>query len=657
MKKAHPVSAHLDVRNVMWLLAAMAFVVAPHLLRLPYWVDAFFLAIVAWRAWMAWRALRHPSWWMMALLTAGATVATFLQYRMISGREAGVTLLIVMTALKLLEMRTQREVILSIYLGFFLVLTNFLFSQTILLGIYSLASVWIFVGTLVGFNRIGSTPTLRERLKPAASLLLQSLPLMLAFFVIFPRATGPLWALPQDSRSGISGLSDTMAPGYISNLIKSDALAFRVQFEGERPPYSKLYWRGPVMTEFDGGTWSVPAITTPGGLAYSKHEGRVNYTVTLEPHNKTYVFALDVPGEAPQGTYALGDLEIRDRRPVAERRRYDMVAYLDYSYGERLSPAAQKALTKIEESRNPRTIALARKWAAEYPDKRALVQQVFQFYNREFSYTLEPPPLDPRDPYDDFLFGTKQGFCEHYAGSFALIMRAAGIPARIVTGYQGGEVNPINKELVVRQADAHAWTEIWIEGQGWIRVDPTGAVSPLRVDSGINAALGPIGVIPSIVAADPLGLLASIRDSWRAMNSQWDQWVVGYNSEKQRQFFSGLGMGSIDWQSLGIWLVAATFGIGGITSFLLFVRDLPPRREASLAAWDRFCDKLAATGLARSPSEGPMDFLARVRAERPGIADAAEEITRRYVQARYGAGSSREELRELARWVRRFRPA
>jgi transglutaminase-like putative cysteine protease len=652
------ISAHLDVRNVMWLLAAMVFVVAPHLMRLPYWVDAIFLVIVGWRAWMAWRALRHPSRWIMGLLTAGGTVATFMQYRMISGREAGVTLLILMTALKLLEMRTQREVTLSIYLGFFLVLTNFLFSQTIPIGFYSLACVWIFVGTLVGFNRIGSTPTVRERLKPAAALLFQALPLMIAFFVIFPRATGPLWALPQDSRAGVSGLSETMTPGNISNLIKSDALAFRVQFEAERPAYSRLYWRGPVMTEFDGGsTWSIPPTAPAGGLVYSRRENRVNYTVTLEPHNKTWVFALDVPGEVPPGTYALGDLEIRDRRPVSERRRYDMVAYLDYNYGERLSPAAQKALTRIDESRNPRTIALARKWAADYPDKRALVQQVFQFYNREFSYTLEPPPLDPRDPFDDFLFGTKQGFCEHYAGSFALIMRAAGIPARVVTGYQGGEVNPINKELVVRQADAHAWTEIWIEGQGWIRVDPTAAVSPLRVDSGINAALGPIGVMSSIVAADPLGLLASIRDSWRAMNSQWDQWVVGYNSEKQRQFFFNLGLGSIDWQSLGIWLIVATFGIGGVTSFLLFVRDLPPRREASLAAWDRFCAKLAATGLTRSPSEGPVDFLARIRTERPAIASSAEEITRRYVEARYGEGASREELRELARSVRQFRPA
>jgi len=657
MNKAAATSPHLDVRNVMWLLAAMTFVVAPHLPRLPWWVVAFFGVILAWRAWMAWKALRHPSRWTMALLTVGITLATLQRYHTLSGREAGVTLLIVMTALKLLEMRAQYEVTLAIYLGFFLVITNFLFSQTIPLGLYMLACVWILIGTLVGFNRVNSSPTLRERLKPAASLLLQSIPLMVAFFVIFPRATGPLWALPQDSRSGASGLSETMTPGNISNLIKSDAIAFRVQFEGDRPPFSKLYWRGPVMTEFDGATWSVPAIAPAGGLKYSRSAGRVDYTVTLEPHNKTWVFALDVPAEAPPGTYALGDLEVRERRPLAERKRYEMSSYLDYRYGEDTSQGALKAMLQINEARNPRTIALARKWAAEFPDKRALLQQVFQFYNREFSYTLEPPLLDPRNPYDDFLFDSKQGFCEHYAGSFALIMRAAGIPARIVTGYQGGEVNPINKELVVRQADAHAWTEIWIEGEGWVRVDPTGAVSPLRVESGVNAALGPIGVIPTLVAADPLGLLASIRDSWRALNSQWDQWVVGYDSTRQRSLFTRLGAPSVDWQTLGTWLIVVTFIIGSVLSFGLFIRDLPPRREASLAAWERFCRKLSARGITRDPSEGPLDFLERVRSMRPQLADEAAEITRRYIDARYGNGATREELRDLARRVRRFNPA
>ncbi len=650
-----PASPHLDVRNILWLIAAMAFVVAPHLLRLPYWVSVFFLAILAWRAWSAWAAMHLPSRWITVALTIAAAVATFMQYGRLFGREAGVTLLIVMSALKLLEMRTQREVTLSIYLGFFLVLTNFLFSQTIPLGLYMLVCVWFFIATLVGFNRIGSTPTLGERLRPAAALLVQALPLMVAFFILFPRAQGPLWALPQDTRSGTSGLSETMTPGNISNLIKSDALAFRVQFDGERPPFSTLYWRGPVLVDFDGATWSMPQISPAGNMNYSKRERRATYHVTLEPHNKTWLFALDVPAVLPAGAYALGDLQVRDRRPVTESKRYEMSSYLDYKYGDRIPQAMLQSSLAFDERRNPKTVALGRAWARESPDPRALLAKAFQFYNREFTYTLEPPILDRANPYDDFLFESKKGFCEHYAGSFALLMRAGGIPARIVTGYQGGEVNPINNELIVRQADAHAWTEIWLPGEGWTRVDPTGAVSPLRVEGGVNAALGPIGVYSSIMAADPLGVLTGIRNAWQAMNSQWDQWVVGYNTDKQRQFFSHLGFPTVDWRTLGFWLLISTFLVGGAISIGLLVRDRPPRREASLTAWNRFCAKLGTAGLARAPYEGPLDFLARVKRAKPASGDKAEMITLRYVEARYGRGATRDELRELARLVREFR--
>jgi transglutaminase-like putative cysteine protease len=652
-----PVSPHLDVRNVLWLLAAMVFVVAPHLPRMPNWVGAFFLLVVGWRAWIAWSALRIPSRVLMWSLTLAATIGTFITYGRIDGREPGVALLAIMAALKLLEMRNQRDVVLSIYLGFFLVMTNFLFSQSIPLGLYMLVCVWVFIATLVGFNRIGASPSLGERLRPAGALLVQSLPLMIAFFILFPRAQGPLWALPRDTRAAASGLSDSMTPGNIASLIKSEAIAFRVQFDGDRPPFSTLYWRGPVLVDFDGATWRMPEIPAADSLAYTRRERQTRYTVTLEPHNKTWLFALDVPGSIPPGSYVLSDLQLRDRRPVTERKRYEMSSFLSYKFGERASRWALDTALKLDETRNPRAVALGREWGRETRDPRALLARAFQYYNREFTYTLEPPTLDRRDPYDDFLFTTKQGFCEHYAGSFALLMRAAGIPARVVTGYQGGEVNPLNGELIVRQADAHAWVELWIEGEGWVRTDPTAAVSPLRVESGVNAALGPIGVYSSIVAADPFGLLANLRYGWQFMNSQWDQWVVGYNVDRQRQFFSQLGMPSVDWRVLGFWLLVATFAVGGAVALGLLVRDRPPRREAALVAWNRYCAKLAAAGVPRDPSEGPIDYLTRVRSQRPRSATSAAEITRRYVEARYGRGATREELRALRRLVRDFRPA
>lgn len=654
---AQPYSPHLDMRNVLWLLAAMLFVVAPHLLRLPYWVGIFFVVVIGWRAWISWSAIRFPPRLVVAAITVAGTLGTFLQYGRITGREGGVTLLVVMAALKLLEMRTQREVALAIYLGFFLVLTNFLFSQSIPLGLYLLACVWLFTGTLIGFNRRGRAATVGERLRPAAALLVQALPLMAAFFLLFPRVPGPLWALPQDSHSGRTGLSDTMSPGKISDLIKSDAVAFRVRFEGDRPPYAAMYWRGPVLTLFDGNTWrAAPMRVRPPVARYDRASRPVRYEVIVQPNERNALFALDVPEAAPPEGFLTGDLELRARKPMSEPRRYEMASWLDYRYGEEENPRALREALRLDATRNPRTVALGRQWAAESRDPREVVRRAVQLYNREFTYTLEPPPLDPQAPYDDFLFNTKRGFCEHYAGSFALLMRAAGIPARVVTGYQGGEVNPIDQEVIVRQADAHAWTEIWLAGEGWVRIDPTAAVSPLRIEQGVNAALGPIGVLPTIIAADRLGVLATLRFGWQVINGRWDQWVVGYDTTRQRDFFARLGYPSIDWRTLGFWLLIATFAIGGAVTLGLLVRERPRREDPSLAAWNRYCAKLAAAGLPRAAHEGPLDFLARVRSQKPGHAAQAEEITRRYVAARYGPGASRDELRSLAARVREFRP-
>lgn len=651
-------NATLDVRNVMWLLAAMAFVVAPHALRLPEWVGAFFALVVAWRAWIAWRVTRIPPRWLVLALTAGAVAATFVAYHRITGRDAGTTLLVLMTAMKILEMKTSREVVLTIHLGFILVMTNFLFSQTIPLGIYMLACVWLFVATLVGYHRgVGRTPTVRERLVPAGMLLLQAVPLMLVFFILFPRVPAPLWALPQDARVGLSGLSDSMTPGDISKLIQSEAIAFRVEFEGGIPPYSSLYWRGPVLWTFDGRTWKVPETGIAGSLDHARAERPVHYAITVEPHGKHWLFSLDVPGTLPQGALMRNDLQIRSVRPVSTRIRYEMTSFLDYRYGENL-PARFRALAlSFNEHRNPRTLALGRQWAREAATPAEVVNRALQFFNAQFTYTLEPPPLVSEDPYDEFLFEAKRGFCEHYAGSFALLMRAAGIPARVVTGYQGGEVNPLNRELLVRQTDAHAWVEVWLEGRGWRRVDPTSVVSPDRIGSGINAALGPIGMIPTLIAADPLRVLANMHFAWDALNSQWNQWVLGYNVERQRQFLASLGLQIADWKSLALWLTVATLVVGALVGLGLVLRDLRVRRDPAVVAWERFCAKLAAAGIARAPYEGPVDFLARVEALRPAVARDAREITGRYVEARYGAGLTKRESRALLASVRHFRPA
>ena len=395
-------SPHLDVRNVMWLLGAMLIVVAPHMLRLPYWVGIFFVVVVGWRAWISWFAMHFPPRLVVTAVTIAAAVGTWLQYGRLGGREGGVTLLVLMAALKLLEMRNQRDVVLCVYLGFFLVLTNFLFSQSIPLGIYMLVCVWIFIATLVGFNRPGRSPTLGERLRPAGALLVQALPLMVAFFILFPRVNGPLWALPRDTPSGTTGLSETMSPGNIANLIKSDAVAFRVRFEGERPPYAVLYWRGPVLTDFDGDTWRVARATPLSQPRYQRPGNPTRYEVIVEPNNMGALFAIDVPAEPPPDAWVMADLQIRSRRPVTEPRRYEMTSWLDFHYGADERPRGLQRDLAFDETRNPRTVALGRQWAVESKNPREIVNRAVALYNREFTYTLTPPTLDPRDPYDDF---------------------------------------------------------------------------------------------------------------------------------------------------------------------------------------------------------------------------------------------------------------
>lgn len=643
----------LTLANVTWLLAAVAFVIAPHMTRLPLWVGAVCVAAGAARWWIARRAWRTPPWWVMALIAIGVTAGARLEYGRLFGREVGVTLLIAMLCLKVLEMRMKREALLAIFLGFFLAMTNFLYSQTILMGLYVMGCVWLFVATLIGFNRINTEPSLRERLVPAAWLVVQAVPLMLVLFFLFPRLSGPLWSMPGDDQAK-TGLTDEMTPGDISSLSRSETIAFRVEFDGAVPQTEDLYWRGPVLGEQVGRLWrSYP----PDPRRRPEHQGigsPVTYRVTMQPSNKFWLFALDLPVAPPDNAVLSEDFQLRSRAPVTTLRSYEMASHLRYTTGMQLSERDRERYTRYTEGINPRSVAYAKKLREDYPDPKILIQRLMTRYNSEFEYTLEPPKLGA-NPVDEFLFETKKGFCEHYASSFVFVLRAAGIPARVVTGYQGGEVNPITRQLVVRQSEAHAWAEVWLPGLGWARADPTFAVSPLRINRGINEALGPQGVMNNLIEADRFGLLRQMGFAWDAVNSQWNQWVIGFNQDRQRYALEMfMGLHDVDWRDLAIALLVACFVMGGISGGFLLVRAYRTRREPVAAAYQRFCEKLAAAGITRAPHEGPLDFLARIRREQPRAGDGAEAVIRAYVALRYAPGAGIAEAREFLGMVRRF---
>ncbi len=644
----------LTLANITWLLAAMAIVIAPHVSRLPVWVSAVCATAGLARWWIARRGLRTPAWWVMAALAVGVTAGAWIEYRHLFGRDVGVTLLIAMLCLKILEMRMKRDVVIAIFLGFFLAMTNFLYSQTILMGVYMLACVWIFVATLVGFNRINTEATVRERVVPAFWLLVQAIPLMLVLFFLFPRFSGPLWRMP-GADSASSGLSDEMSPGDISKLSLSDAVAFRVDFEAAVPETQDLYWRGPVLGLQAGRSWKMYPVRAAPRIQYEALSPPINYRVTLQPSNKPWLFALDLPTAAPPDTDILGDFQLRSRSLVTNLRSYEISSRLRYRMGTDLPPEALRPYLQYSEFVNPRTIAYARQLRADNPDPRVLIEKLMARYNSEFEYTLEPPRLGEH-PVDEFLFDTKKGFCEHYAGSFVLILRVAGIPARVVTGYQGGEVNPITRQLVVRQSEAHAWSEVWLEDLGWVRADPTFAVSPLRINRGMTEALGPQGVLNGLMQADRFGLLRQIGFTWDALNNQWNQWVVGFNQERQRFAFETLlGVRDMDWRQLAISLIVGIGASGGFVALFLLLKVYQRRKEPVVAAYDRFCAKLAKAGFKREPHEGPMDFLARLTQDRPAMAARARPVVEAYVALRYSRADGRPARNAFLAQVRRFR--
>lgn len=643
----------LRVRDVLWLTTALALVAAPHAQRLPWWVSLLAGTLIVWRVYLAHAQLRLPHRFFLMLVVSTATAGVYLHYGTIFGRDAGVALLVVMLALKLLEMRSSRDAMLLIFLSFFLVITNFLYSQTIPTALYMLGCLWFIIAGMIGINYAQPPRGVAHQLRTSGVLLAQSVPLMLVLFVLFPRVQGPLWGMPADTQRGSTGLSDTMAPGSLSSLTLSEAVAFRATFSSRMPELKRLYWRGPVLWDYDGRTWRAPPLSY-SRPSYDTFYDPVLYTVTVEPHGKAWLFALDLPGLLPPRAVTTSDFQLISSRPVTTRTRYDMASFLDYSYGVDEPKEALDRALQLPVGFNPRTIALAQALRRRHGSDRAVMDAVFQMFNREgFSYTLSPPLLGPHS-IDEFLFDTRSGFCEHYSSAFAVVMRAAGIPARVVTGYLGGEPNPIGNYLIVRQADAHAWAEVWLPKDGWVRVDPTAAVSPARVEQGISA-MGASSTLPLFMRSD-YPLLRQLRLTWDSLANTWNQWVLGYTPERQFALLTRVGLDDATWRTLAALMLGAAGIIIGILALITLQRLRVRVRDPVKLAYLAFCDKLRAHGLPRHEAEGPLSYADRVIAARPDLAIVVRGFMQLYVSLRYGSESRAERLGQLRAMAKAFRP-
>ena len=639
----------LQLRHLFWLLAGLALVAAPHSPRLPWWLNLIALILIAWRVYLGLSERALPKKWLLALFVVGGLFGVYFTYRTIFGRDSGVALLVLFLSLKLLELNNERDAMVLVLLTYFLALTNFFYSQTLPTAGLMLVSVLVNTASLVHFAAPGRA--LRANLKTAGVLLAQAAPVMLILFFLFPRVQGPLWGLPQDAYSGVTGLSDSMSPGLISRLSQSDAIAFRVKFQKDAPPMRQLYWRGPVFWHFDGRTWRPGEFRPFGQLKFEASGAPYDYEVTLEPHNHNWLFALELAAKLPPGANVTSDYMLISRTPVRARMRYDMRSYTSFAIrGADEADEIRRGL-QLPRGFNPKARELAQSWAASINSDAAIAQKALSYFREQgFVYTLEPPLLG-RDSVDEFLFGSKQGFCEHYASSFAFLLRAAGVPARVVTGYQGGDINPVDGYMIVRQSDAHAWAEVWLNGRGWVRFDPTAAASPVRVESGVAAAVPATDPLP-LMARTTLIWLRGVRYNLDALANKWNQLVLGYNPERQREFLTRVGMSEPSWESMAMTLF---WGVGGLlallTAWLLRrIRTTDPVQRL----WLRFCAKLGKKGSPRSAHEGPADFVARTAERYPGEAERIRAIGERYIALRYGELADPRVLAELRMLVREF---
>jgi len=641
----------LDRAFVYGLTACILLVSAPHAAYMPIWVSTLCTILLTWRLYLNFTAAALPPRWLLLGTTSGGIAGILITFHTLFGREAGVALLILLSSFKLLELRSKRDATVLIYLATFIIITNFFNSQSIPTALYMLVTLLVIIATWVQMNT--GTLALKPRIHIAASLLLQAIPLTLLLFILFPRIQGPLWGMPQSNYSR-SGLSDSMSPGSLSNLSLSQEVAFRVDFEGTPPPREMMYWRGPVLWDFDGIAW------TRGNRVLSKIPqldnlaSAIDYIVTLEPHNKLWLFTLDIPTGISIPYNMTDDFQVQARESVSSRIRYKAHSQLGYrANAEELPYQLKRALT-LPGNLNPQARKLAAEWRQSLPGDEAIIRTAITRYNREnFVYTLEPPLLGING-IDEFLFETHQGFCEHYASSFVFLMRAAGIPARVVTGYQGGEYNQEGGYSIVRQSDAHAWAEVWLDQRGWIRIDPTAAIAPERVQNGLSAAVPDSPALPFLARTQTRWLL-KFRLNLDLLNHQWNQWVLGYNTERQFAFLRRMGMDDVTWQKMAINLMIGVGILLGLIALVLLRKLYTKQTDKTQVLYLKFCKKMAKVGLLRAAHEGPQSFAARAVQSKPQLAEGINEITSHYLAIRYVSLQQKERLSALRKAVAAFR--
>ncbi|MDO8448330.1 MAG: DUF3488 and transglutaminase-like domain-containing protein [Rhodoferax sp.] len=603
-----------DSRDTLFLLVVIAWVVLPQVGNLPLWCSGLAAGVLLWRGWLAVTVQPLPSrWWLLALLVL-TVAATLFTHKTLLGRDAGVTLVVVLLALKTLELRARRDAFVVFFLSFFTMLTNFFFSQSLLTAAAMLVALLGLLTALVNAHMPVGKPPLLQAAKTAGWMALLGAPIMAVLFVLFPRMA-PLWGVPGDAMSGRSGLSASMQVGNIASLALDDSIAMRVRFEGAAPRQSDLYFRGPVLSTFDGRDWrplrsGFPArMQPPANLQVQGPP--VKYQVTLEPNNRPWLLVLDATPTPPAlsgfAATMTPELQWLVERPIADLVRYSAQSYPDFRHGPPRQMAGLQDYVELPAGFNPRTLQLAADLRRDPrytgANNAQLVAAVLErLRTGGYTYTLDPGVYGQHTA-DEFWFDRKEGFCEHIASSFVILMRALDVPARIVTGYQGGEQNAVDGFHVVRQSDAHAWAEVWLASRGWVRVDPTSAVAPGRIGA-LQRLQAPRGVIAEALLGNVNPALAlNLRALWDAVNNSWNQRILNYTQGKQLNLLKNIGFESPSWEDLiylliGIVVLASLSG----AAWTLWERS---RKDPWLRLLEAAARRLQKAGINIPPNSPP----------------------------------------------------
>jgi transglutaminase-like putative cysteine protease len=656
-------------RNALiWIVLAQFSLLLPHLGRVPVWLVLVYVAAAGTRVLVYQGRWSFPGRSVKLVCAATCLAGIWLSYDSLIGLEPTVALLLAAFALKLLELAQKKDAYLLLFLAYFVCVTEFLFNQELHVTLYLLAVVTVITAALVALQQPEKLEFSLLPLRRAGIMLLQAFPLMLILFLVFPRID-PLWSVPLQRQAAKSGVSDFMSPGDISNLSLSDEVAFRVQFDDFVPARSQLYWRGLVFSRLDDSTWralnwtEVPANERRPSVVQNLVGQRFDYSVLLEATQQNWLYSLRYARPSDLGIMSTNDFRLQSPVVLEEQKQYRVSSWTDIPIELELSEWRREVETQLPLFGNSRTRELAQRMYAEAGgDSRSFVRATMDmFREQDFHYTLRPPRLGGNGM-DEFLFDTRRGFCEHYAAVFVYMMRAAGVPARVIAGYQGGELSPVNGTLIVHQFDAHAWAEVWLPGEGWVRADPTAAIAPERIERGLEFSLGGE---EGFLSGSPLSPLRYRNVAWLnllrlrldALNYSWQRMVMEFDSAKQYNLLSGL-IGEISPARIATLVGAIWLLVLGPVLYTLLRRQAVEKLDPATQSYLEFCVRLADQGCAREPRETPADFARRATLQRPEWGAQVAAITSVYEDISYLPPQANPELQlqQLRKLVRAFRP-